>query len=82
MVLTRGTREDFLGLRITSATRLCYLNHVRTRKVNIGTRDCDRVPPIDTVTNNFTQLFDQFSLIVLLMSPVLVTAYIITQRLD
>lgn len=39
-------------------------------------------PPIDTVTNNFTQLFDQFSLIVLLMSPVLVTAYIITQRLD
>lgn len=59
-----------------------YLNHVRTRKVNIGTRDCDRVPPIDTVTNNFTQLFDQFSLIVLLMSPVLVTAYIITQRLD
>lgn len=59
-----------------------YLNHVRTRKVNIGTRDCDRVPPIDTVTNNFTQLFDQFSLIVLLMSPVLVTAYLITQRLD
>lgn len=78
-----GEKQLFFWWGMYRLLPVCvYLNHVRTRKVNIGTRDCDRVPPIDTVTNNFTQLFDQFSLIVLLMSPVLVTAYIITQRLD
>lgn len=42
-----------------------------------------RVPPqINTVTNNLAILSNQFSLIVLLMSPVLVTAHLNRQCLE